>query len=639
MKRRDFLERSILAAPSLFLLPSFLGGCMERTVLLDEKIRGLATKLLEQWCEGLLAHQTQSPDNPLTHGGIYSPGDKSYQGRCADAIVPFLWMAKHTDDSKYIQAAKDVYAWEQHNCWSEELGCWFNNPNLPNSWKGITVFAAMTKVEAIEHYAELLGEDTVADWKKQLRRAADYLYNTLTINFGNINYPATGIWVFYHLGKLFQEEKYTLRAAELAAGLQLYFTPEGLLFGEGGRERHSSGQYPVDLGYNVEESLPAMALYAKTVGDQPLLEKVIHSMRVHLEFMLPNGTWDNSWGTRSFKWTYWGSRTSDGCHPGFYALAEQEPVFAEAVYRNLQALEAATFDQLLYGGPHELLAGVAPSIHHTFNHAKSLVNLLYLPPVDIPSGQLLLPREQAEGFNRFDDIQTVLFAKGPWRGTVTAYSVPYKTESNGHASGGALTVLYHQMLEFISASSMTEYQRWEQFNMLDESLVEHFMSLTPRLELVQTDGTVYRNISDMDASMRTEETPDVLTISTRSQLVTGKNEVPVGGSPDVQIDYLISKSEFRIEVTTDISHQEGRLQYLFPVVCSSRDVVILDRNTFQCTTQKGSLTIQSNYPLLANVEDMRVYNFIPGLQAFPLAIGCATIHQEKLVLTMTVSPY
>ncbi|GHB38896.1 hypothetical protein [Mongoliitalea lutea] len=639
MNRRDFIERSILGGSSILLFPSLLGACETKQASgLDQQIRQLSTSLLEKWCEGLLANQTHSPENPITHGGIYSPGDEAYQGRCADAIVPFLWMAKYSNDPKYIRAAKDVYAWEQHNCWSEELGCWFNNPNLPNSWKGITVFAAMTKVEAINHYADLLGEETVDDWKKQLKRAADYLYETLTISFGNINYPATGIWVFYHLGKLFEEEKYIHRAAELANDLMSYFTPEGLFFGEGGRERHPSGQFPVDLGYNVEESLPAMALYAKTVGNQELLDKAIHSMRVHLEFMLPNGTWDNSWGTRSFKWTYWGSRTSDGCHPGYYILADQEPVFAEAVYRNLQALEASTFDQLLYAGPHEYLAGVDPSVHHTFNHAKSLANLLYLSKPEIPSGQFLLPREKADGLKQFEDINTILFAKGPWRGTVSAYAVPYKTEINGQASGGALTVLYHTNQGFISAASMTEYQRWEKFNMLDEKKLSNFMNLTPRLELVQREGKVYRNISDLNANLVSKESPDLLHITAFSKLVNGQQEVPNEGSPTVKVEYLVTEKDFWIEISTDIAHLEGRLQYIFPVVCSSDDVVSLDSNSFKCHSKNGTLTVQSNIPLIASSEDYRVYNFSPGLQAFPLKFGCANIHQEKLKLSFSFMP-
>ena len=326
MERRTFIKNTVTASSSLLFLSAFL-RCTGMNALLSDhaRINALTIKLLEQWCQGLVAHQTYSPDNLITHGGIYSPGDDAYLGRSADSIIPLLWMAKHTGDHKYMEAAKLVYAWEQNNCWSEELGCWFNNPNMPESWKGITVFAAMTKYEAIKYYPELLGEETIKEWKATLYRASEYLYETLTINFGNINYPAYGTLAFYSLGKLFNDDRYITRAEDLALGLLHYFMDDGLFFGEGTRVPNVLGQYPVYLGYNVEESLPALALYAINVGNKELYDKVLESKRVHLEFMLPNG-WDNSWGTRSFKWTLWGSRTSDGCHPGYYALANNDPI-------------------------------------------------------------------------------------------------------------------------------------------------------------------------------------------------------------------------------------------------------------------------------------------------------------------------
>jgi hypothetical protein len=177
--------------------------------------------------------------------GIYSPGDEAYLGRSADALYPFLWMAKHTNDKKYVKAARKVYAWEQNNCWSEELGCWFNDPNRPNSWKGITVFAAMTKYEAIKYYPDLLGEETINEWKTRLYRASEYLYQTLDIHFGNINYPAYGTLAFYSLGKLFDEPRYIRRAGEIAGGLPAYFTPDGLFYGEGGRAGNATVSIPL----------------------------------------------------------------------------------------------------------------------------------------------------------------------------------------------------------------------------------------------------------------------------------------------------------------------------------------------------------------------------------------------------------
>ncbi|MCC5930749.1 MAG: hypothetical protein JJU28_16005 [Cyclobacteriaceae bacterium] len=638
MNRRIFIKNSAAVAPSLFFLSSALGlsGCKNSTAE-DDRIQDLAVQLLEKWCLGLMEHQTISPGDKTTHGGIYSPGDAVYLGRSADAIYPLLWMAKHTNDQKYVEAAKLVYDWEQNNCWSEELGCWYNDANRPESWKGITVFAAMSKYEAIVHYPELLGEETIKAWKERLYRASEYLYQTLTINFGNINYPAYGTLAFYCLGKLFKEDRYIQRAEELAIGLLPYFTADGLFYGEGGRIGNADGQYPVDLGYNVEESLPALALYAKSTGNKELQSKVLTSLQAHLEFMLPNGGWDNSWGTRSFKWTLWGSRTSDGCHPGYYALAGDAPVFAEAVYRNLKCLEASTANNLLYGGPHEFIHGVVPSIHHTFNHAKALVNLLHTDKPDMAAPENILPRERVYGIKKFDSINTILFSKGPWRGTVTAYNVGYKTEIHGHASGGALTLLYHIQHDMISAASMTEYQRWERFNMLDENKVENFMNLTPRLEVISDDQRIFRNISDFSAKLSFAETEDELIISTISRLVDGDNTEPAEGMPAVFIDYKIRNDDFSMEIALDKPITHGELRFIFPVISSAKDEIILNQGSFIRKNEKGTLTLQSNYPLKSLIpENQRVYNFIPGLQAFPLAIDCSEIHKETLILTFTV---
>jgi hypothetical protein len=638
MKRRTFFKNTIAASTPLLFLPSAVCAVGMNTVFsVHDKINNLATSLLEKWCVGLYANQTISPGDKGTDGGIYSPGDEAYLGRSADALYPFLWMAKQTNDKKYVEAAKMVYTWEQNNCWSEEHGCWYNNPNQPESWKGITVFAAMTKMEAIEHYSDLLGEETVREWENRLHRAAEYIYLNFSIDFGNINYPAVVTLVLHKLGVLFNEEKYIEKANVIAKGLLDYFTPDGLFFGEGGRTRNEAGQYPIDLGYNVEESLPAMALYCRLSGNKELYAKVLNSMKAHLEFMLPNGGWDNSWGTRSFKWTLWGSRTSDGCHPGYYALADEEPVFAEAVYQNLKCLEASTANNLLHSGPHEFIEGILPSTHHSFDHAKALVSLLHLEAPEIPSPENILPREKEYGIKKFDSINTILFSKGPWRGTVTAYNVNYKNETNGHASGGALSLLYHMQTGMVSAASMTEYQLWERFNMLDDKKVENFMNLTPRLELTMEDKRVYRNISDFDAKISYTETGDEIVINTQSRLVNGEQIAPEEGTLDVYIDYRVKDDLLSIEIAVGKTVTNGKLRFIFPVVCSGHDKITLNDNSFKLKNNKGSLTIQSNYNLGSSIyESQRVYNFVPGLQAFPIEIDCSQIHEKKLVLNFSV---
>jgi len=116
------------------------------------------------------------------------------------------------------------------------------------------------------------------------------------------------------------------------------------------------------------------------------------------------------------------------------------------------------------------------------------------------------------------------FAKGSWQGTVTANAMNYRATGtiNRRPSGGALSMLYHMKHDIVSASSMIEYQRWERFNMLDEGMVEHFMYLTPRLELRLEDGRVFGNICDHRARMTPSENCDGLIIATKSSLVDGK---------------------------------------------------------------------------------------------------------------------
>jgi len=59
------------------------------------------------------------------------------------------------------------------------------------------------------------------------------------------------------------------------------------------------------MGYNVEESLPSLALYSLLSDDKPVQQQVVAAMKTHMEFMLPDGAWDNSFGSRNYKWSWW----------------------------------------------------------------------------------------------------------------------------------------------------------------------------------------------------------------------------------------------------------------------------------------------------------------------------------------------
>ncbi|HSV16038.1 MAG TPA: hypothetical protein VLI90_17380, partial [Tepidisphaeraceae bacterium] len=339
--------------------------------------------------------------------------------------------------------------------------------------------------EALHHHGELLDVPTRTRWRDRLASAVKFLDGWMTMETGNINYPVTSSLAFTVAGEVLGDHHYLDRGREFAHHALDYFTANHLLFGENHPATFVTpkGCRPIDLGYNVEESLPSLALYAMRTKDQPVLDAVVASLAAHMEFMLPDGSWDNSWGSRMFKWTWWGSRTSDGCFPAYALLADREPRFAEVGRHNLALMQSCTHDGLLFGGPHLHLNGDPPCVHHTFTHAKALATVLDAGGPVAVADRAALPRDSASGVKTFDEIQTRLIAVGPWRATLTDYDLVYYKSPTGHPTGGTMSLLYHTALGPICVASMIEYALVEANNMQKHGDYPT-MPLTPRVEVI-----------------------------------------------------------------------------------------------------------------------------------------------------------
>ena len=131
------------------------------------------------------------------------------------------------------------------------------------------------------------------------------------------------------------------------------------------------------MGYNLEESIPLLVMHSVWLNDVEKIDYYTKRAIDHIGFMLPDGAIDNSWGTRQNKWTYWGSRTSDGMHEGLVYIADRDPVIAKAVRKNFELLRDCTVEGRLYGGPMYKTAKEQACVHHAFDHAKSLA-IFYL---------------------------------------------------------------------------------------------------------------------------------------------------------------------------------------------------------------------------------------------------------------------
>jgi hypothetical protein len=637
LTRRRLLQLSAATAAT-FAMPR-LAAAVVPAPTAEHK---LYSTTLQSWCDGLLAHQITNTD-PALNGGLLCPACALIHGRCGDAVYPLLRVAHTTGQSKYLHAALAVHEWSERNV-SRDDGSWVNDVTL-STWKGITVFKTIALCEAVHHHGAILPVATRKQWIARIARAAKFLDGFINIQTGNINYPITSTLAFTLCAQVLNELRYLDRAKKLAHEALANFTPAGLLFGEGHPFDVASpkGCHPVDLGYNIEESLPALALYATLTNDKEVLDVVVKSLRTHLEFMLPDGGWDNSWGTRNYKWSYWGSRTSDGCQPAFVLLAEHVSPdiavhFREAAHRNLQLMAACTHNNLLYGGPDYFAHGDLPCIHHAFTHAKALATVLDRGAFPAqPATPQLLPREEPYGVKSFLDIATHLVSIGDWRATVTDYDWEYVetvqaggggNTGGGHASGGALTMLYHQKLGPILTASMNQYSLIEISNQQQFNDKPH-MTLTPRIELI-VDGKTYTSLVDLKAKLTVIKSEKEIVFVAEGQLLTTSHQSVPGEGVRYQLTYRLNANwganplnESECTITAKATGKiPGAARLIVPLISSSTE-------HYSHPNPLGALFFKKNGALQVTtdaaqgfepIRTERTFNLVPGFECVPLSI-------------------
>jgi len=371
-----------------------------------------------------------------------------------------------------------VMTWAENNV-SQENGAWTVITN-PKSWKGITVFGAIALAEALHYHGHVLDEETREAWTTRLEKAGQYIYDEFTIDFTNINYPGTAVYGLNLIGNVVKREDFKAK------------------------------------------TLNSLVMYALKENDEALLQILTKSLNSHLEFMLPDGAWDNSWGNRMYKWSYWGSRTCDGSQPAFGMMSHINPAFGTAAVKNTELLQRCTADGLIHGGPGFIEAGIPPCVHHTFTHAKPLAALL--------------------DHWKYDFRQ---------------------------ASGGALGVLYHNKVGLLCAASMAEYHLVEKNNQQVQPNKD--ICLTPRLETFK-DGVWYTNLYDLPATVTSEDTNNTISLVADVKLKNVDREVVEGTASAFDITYKCSSDKTEIKVNTK-QHITAQTAFVLPIVSPNNEVV------------------------------------------------------------------
>lgn len=623
MERRSFNQLALMAGIGL-LVPMYACKGRKNTrvegVAEELPFKTLTAELLTTWCDAMLATQIDDPANPELHGALFCNACNRIHGRCMDAVYPFLYMADTTGEEKYLDAALKVMKWSENV--SKPDGSWTVVPD-PKSWPGITVFGAIALAEALHHHGHILPSEIKKQWTERLKKAADFVHKNFNIDYSHTNYPITAVYGLHLWGKMFDNQEYSAHAEQLASEFPGRLTqPNHIIFGENkpATEPSEKGLFPVDLGYNVEETLNGIALYALDVKDDELLDLAQKSMEGHLEFMLPDGAWDNSWGTRQNKWSYWGSRTTDGCQPAFAMMAGRNPAFGTAAYLSTELLKRCTVDGLLAGGLHYETHGVLPCLHHTFAHAKSLAFVLdNTKTLPVVNKKTPLPRSRNYGIKHFTELDVWLVSTGLWRATISSNDMVFKNPLSQAATGGSLAVLWHEKVGPLFTASMAEYLLVEPYNQQPQPDSED-IALTPRLEVIK-DGSWFTNLYDRKADVLKSQAPGKSVVSVKTQLVN-KDQKTLNDA-QFYLTYSFDEEVIKITVMSKSWNQKsGVASLVLPLISPNHEKVVqVSEQEIEVHKEEGRVVVSANAPItIIKTKKNRVFNMVPGMEAVPFKI-------------------
>lgn len=575
--------------------------------------------LLKDWCDALASVQMPEVGYKEVSGAIVCPACRRVHGRSADAILPMMYMAKRTGKEKYLRCARGLFRWS--DSMYREGGYYIND--VDNDWSGITVFFSTQLGEALRWFPDLLAEEEKQVWQSRFFETARYVREKIDKIGATINYPAAGAYHMAFAGTMSEgaeQQAYFARAKELAKFVCGHILPNGLLFGEG----HpcdiltAKGARAIDIGYNMEETIPALLEYSHLMRDEETKTLAIRALKTHLKFFLPDGGMDNSFGSRAFKWSYWGSRTSDGFQAAAALLRREYPEFHRIAVQNALLLRECTYDGLLYGGPMFREAGEAACVHHTFCHGKALAKALLILGSDDDGAALPIERFPEDTVEYFPELCTYLVSSGRFRATLTDYDYEYCPAS--HGTGGALTLLWHEKAGPVCVGTMNRYYVVEPNNM-QIMLTREDICLTPRIEYTEN-GTPCRNIQDLSAVFA--RIADTNSFLASGKLVNEKQE----GDETFRIRYDIGAEavEFTLESSVDA-------EYILPVVAKKDDKVIRVSDN-RVAIQRKNITIQitTDGAVTEQSPETRIFNPVGGFLAYPVRIPLTVGVQTKVRL-------
>lgn len=551
-------------------------------------------ELLKQWCDALIAQQITDRKSKGVYGGVLCDGCGYIHGRCADAIYPMVTLFAATDDRKYLDCAEKLYIWQKNNVRK------YNGLNINdtfNMWIGVTEFYLISLGLTLMEFGNILPKDTYSEWREDFASVSRACFANPIFLYSESSTVATNYLVAYLTAnaiayKVTGEEKYRDEAISYEDTILKLICDEGHFYGEGpGRICNDKGHKNIDLGYNIEESIGNFALYAKLLGREKIIKICDDMVGKSLEFMLPDGGWDNSWGSRASKWTYYGSRTSDGATLALRLAAEYEPRCYEACYRYTLLMKNMTYGGLLSGGKMYNRANVISCNHHAFTHAKTVAYVVNHPFV---SGERMqLPQDKEYGFKHLKSAGVTLVSIGNFRGTMTTTSIDF--HGGQSLRGGSISCLYHTDCGVLLSSN------GRTFNLTEPTNMQVPFDFENSCQTMRIDNGEYSSMLCKNAETE---------ITDNEYIAKGFLENTYGETKEEYVlKYTFFENTFKIGA-------KGKGTLHLPFVCDYSEKITFD----ECSVKFGKINVTSTVPLklIEGLPGDRQFNTVGGFVTLPL---------------------
>jgi len=591
-------------------------------------------------CDALLPTQLNEPASP-NFGALVcpsvNPDNHPLHSRAAEAVYPLAIAWKLTGQTKYRDAAIKLGNWliSIQETSGKKAGGWSEIWPDPEQkgWFGTTTDQLISMAGAFPILKPFLNSGETEKWNSSMYRAAEFVMQNFPVK-SNINYNPTGaatlVLAYQNVDK--PQNSWLVKADSLINTYTLPFIDrQNLLTGEG---------MGVDEGYNMAQSIGYIALYSILTHDQRIKQVAADLLKEHYLFVYPNGSVDNSWGTRSFKWNYEsGTKTAPGVYFSFALLSDIDPKFNAAGLKCLEYLnKECIHNGFITYGPHadRHASSSPPCNYSTFARAQSLA--LAIEYGAKPTTKATFTAQKTNWFKFFPDINVAVIRTEKIMATVSAYGEIRRYPRASVCRGGSVSNLWYEGFGengYMQSSSTASYQRIEAMHMPIE---KDLLPLTPRIEF-NADSSYYSNIFEDAASVSANKEADNIKVSTSGEMKS------INGAK-LKVNYSLTHRFYADYLTKEItvSGKSQSFRIVEPIVNDPGTTFSLRNNStviIKTTSSKSEWELRITgstvpYQITLGTHADKYWCPFPGVEAFPIIISFNTASEAPQTIKISL---